>query len=199
LNFTVVNPAYIKYKVQSANFTLSPNKRFALQWRASNTMKNPSARLVHVIIGKSIVETLVVGAVAVFTFITLFPPFFHGWGEVTGTRISGWAVNNASPWERVEVQLFIDGRFIANRVADESRPDVSAAGWARDPWHGYTFDVTSLAAPVTGAQIHEARIYALHDSGAGARKSLQLLGDPIWFSVQDGKVFSDSRNSPSPH
>jgi len=26
--------------------------------------------------------------------------------------IAGWAVNDAKPWDRVEVQLFVDGKFI---------------------------------------------------------------------------------------
>jgi hypothetical protein len=158
-------------------------------------MKTPSTRLVHLLIGKSIVETLVVGALAVFTFISVLPPYFHGWGEVTESGISGWAVNNAAPWQRVEVQLFVDGKFVTQGVADKYRPDVSNAGWAKDPWHGYTFVITSV--PLGN---HEARIYALHDSGRGVRKSLQLLGDPIWFSVsEDRKVSSDSsRNNPPP-
>ena len=147
-------------------------------------MKNPSARLVHVLIGKSIVETLVVGALAVFTFITILPPYFHGWGEVTDNGISGWAVNNASPWERVEVQLFIDGQFVSAGIANQSRPDVAAAGWAKDPWHGYTFPLRSL--PIGD---HTARVYAVHDSGAGARKSLQLLGDPIPIVVNANGIF----------
>lgn len=147
-------------------------------------MKTPSTRLVHVLIGKSIAETLLVGALAVFTFISVLPPYFHGWGEVTESGISGWAVNNASPWQRVEVQLFVDDKFAATRVANERRPDVLAAGWASDEWHGYTFQIS---APAVG--LHEARVYALHDSGGGARKSLQLLGDRILFSVAaDGKV-----------
>lgn len=159
-------------------------------------MKTPSTRLVHVLIAKSIAETLLVGALAVFTFVTILPPYFHGWGEVTESGIAGWAINNASPWERVEVQLFVDGKFVAAAVADQSRPDVSAAGWARDAWHGYTFALNPLPAEVSDAQVHEARVYAVHDSGAGLRKSLQLLGNPIWFSVRDGRVFSDtSRNS----
>ena len=149
-------------------------------------MKNPSTRLVHALIGKSIIETLIVGALAVFTFINVLPPFFHGWGEVTETGISGWAVNNASPWERVQVQLFIDGNFVAAGIADQYRPDVSAAGWAKDPWHGYTFGFISLPSEVSDGAIHEARIYALHESGAGLRKSLQLLGKPIVFSVDAG-------------
>lgn len=147
-------------------------------------MKTPSPTLVHVLIGKSILETLLLGALAVFTFITVLPPYFHGWGEVTDTGISGWVVNNAAPWERIEVQLFVDGKFVADALANESRPDVFAAGWAKDQWHGFTFPLTSM-----NAGLHEARVYALHDSGDGVRKSLQLVGDPIQFSVdKNGKL-----------
>src|ERR1044072_484849 len=147
-------------------------------------MKTPSARLVHVLIGKSILETLLVGALALFTFMTVMPPYFHGWGEATNAAIAGWAVNNAAPWERVEVQLYVDGKFIADGVAAQSLPDVLAAGWSKDEWHGYSFPIRGLA-----LGRHEARGYALHDSGAGLRKSLQLLGDPIVFEVDgDGRL-----------
>lgn len=151
-------------------------------------MTTPSARLVHLLIGKSIIETLVVGALAVFTFVTVLPPYFHGWGELTETGISGWAVNNSSPGERVEVQLFVDGKFIAQEIADKHRPDVLAAGWAQDAWHGYTFRAPVLLGERN--QIHEARVYALHDSGGGSRKSLQLLGDPIRFTLNDEGHFT---------
>ena len=147
-------------------------------------MKSPSTRLIHILIGKSIVETLLVGALAVCTFINVLPPYFHGWGEVTESEISGWAVNNASPWERVEVQLLIDGKFVADGIADKNRPDVSAVGWAKDAWHGFTFVI-----PLLPPGAHEARVYALHTSGGGVRGSLQLLGDPIGFFVtSDGTV-----------
>jgi len=151
-------------------------------------MKIPSTRLIHFLIGKSIVETIVVGALAVFAFVNVLPPTFHGWGEAADFKgIAGWAVNNASPWERVEVQLFVDGKFFATATADQYRPDVSKAGWARDPWHGYEFDVKQVA---VGA--HEAKVYAVHNSGSGTRKSLQLLGEPIGFSITEhGEVLSD--------
>lgn len=146
-------------------------------------MPTPNRKLLHVLIGKSIIETLLIGALAVTTFIMVFPPHFHGWGEVTEEAIAGWAVNNAEPYQRVPVQLFINGEFVAAAVADSSRPDVSAAGWARDPWHGYLFRLPSLAAGQ-----YEARIYAAHDSGDGKRKSLQLLGNPLTFTIRDGKL-----------
>lgn len=144
-------------------------------------------RLVNLLIAKSILETILVGTIAVVVYLNAFPPTFHGWGEaVAGTKsISGWVVSDADPWRRVEVQLFIDGKLIGTQVANLSRPDVVKAGWAKDEWHGYSFEVMGLAA---GA--HEARVYALHSSGQGARYTLQLLGDPIRFSVNgDGSWF----------
>jgi len=150
-------------------------------------MPAPNRKLVHVLIGKSIIETLLIGALAVITFFMVFPPHFHGWGEVTDQAIAGWAVNNAEPYQRVPIQLFINGQFVAAAVADLSRPDVSAAGWARDPWHGYMFRLPSLP-----AGRHEARIYAVHDSGDGRRKSLQLLGDPLTFTITDGPLVKGS-------
>ena len=148
-------------------------------------MKTPSSKLAHILIGKAIIETILVGAIAVGFYVTAFPPTFHGWGQaVSESRsIAGWAVNNGSPWERVEVQLFIDGKFVAARPANLSRPDVSRAGWARDEWHGYRFDIGNIE-----RGDHEARIYAVHSSGSLERYTLQLLGDPIRFSIlPDGR------------
>jgi hypothetical protein len=146
-------------------------------------MKSPSWKLVNILIGKSIIETLLVGAIAVGFFVRVFPPTFHGWGEARSESMSiaGWAVNNASPWDRVDVQLFVDDKFVAAQVANLSRPDVKKAGWALDEWHGYRFQLSGLP-----AGSHVAKVYAVHGSGNGVRYTLQLLGDPITFEV-DGK------------
>jgi len=138
-------------------------------------------KLVHVLIAKSILDTLLVGTIAVGAYMNAFPPHFHGWGEAVAAShtISGWVVTDADSWRRVEVQLFIDGQFVATQMAHDSRPDVVAAGWSKDEWHGYNFILQGLAA---GA--HEARVYALHPSRNSARYSLQMLGDPIRFEVK---------------
>ncbi|MEP6718541.1 MAG: hypothetical protein ABJB21_05325 [bacterium] len=147
-------------------------------------MKIPPTALVHVLVGKSIAEALLVGALAVFAYLSVLPPHFHGWGELTEGGIAGWAVNNARPWERVGVQFFLDGTFSAIGVANETRPDVVSAGWAKDEWHGYFFPLRSL-----NVGDHEARVYALHDVGDGKRKTLQLLGESIRFNVDSqGKL-----------
>ena len=137
-------------------------------------------RLVNLLIAKSVLDTVLVGAIAVVVYLDVFPPTFHGWGEaVTESRsIAGWAVSDSDPWRRIEVQLFIDGQLVGTQVAHLSRPDVVAAGWSKDEWHGYSLAVSDL---VAGA--HEARVYALHQSGNGGRYTLQLLGDPIRFEV----------------
>jgi hypothetical protein len=144
-------------------------------------MKKPSSQLVNLLIAKSILETLLVGTIAVVVYLNAFPPSFHGWGEavVESQSISGWVINDTDPWQRVEVQLFIDGNFVGRQAAYLSRPDVHAAGWSRDDWHGYNFAVPGFA-----AGSHEARVYALHPSRNGARYTLQMLGDPIRFEVK---------------
>ena len=137
-------------------------------------------RLVNLLIAKSILDTVLVGVIAVAVYLDAFPPTFHGWGEVVveARSISGWVVSASDPWRRVEVQLFVDGKLVGTQVAHLSRPDVVAAGWSRDDWHGYSFTVPALASGT-----HEARVYALHHSDNGDRYSLQLLGDPIRFEV----------------
>jgi len=148
-------------------------------------MKKPSISLVHVLIAKSVIETLIVSILVVVYFLDVFP-HFHGWGEVTPRGISGWAVNSRNPSERVEVQLFVDNKFMARTVANQSRPQVVAGGWATDEWHGFTMPLSALS-----FGNHEARVYALHESGQGARKTLQLLGHAFRFQVAaDGTLKS---------
>ena len=138
-------------------------------------------QLVNLLIAKSILDTLLVGTIAVAVYFNEFPPTFHGWGEavVESQSIAGWAVNDADPWQRVEVQLFVDGKLVATQVANQSRRDVVAAGWSKDEWHGYNFVVQGLSAGT-----HEGRVYALHPSRNGARYTLQMLGNPIRFQVK---------------
>lgn len=138
-------------------------------------------KLAHALIAKSIAESILVGVLAVTFYISAFPPTYHGWGEVLPDGIAGWAVNHASPWERVEVQLFIDAKFVATATANLNRPDIVAAGWARDAWHGYKFD----GLKVRGPGRHQAIVYVLHSTRSGSQQTLQRLGDPIWFNVDD--------------
>ena len=143
-------------------------------------------KLIKFLIGKLILETVLVATIAVGFYIIAFPPYFHGWGEATPSAIAGWAVNDSDPWQRVTVQLFVDGVLYGSQTASLSRPDVSSAGWARDEWHGYNFPIPKLSEGT-----HEARVYAMHESGGRTRWTLQQLGDPIWFSVDAKGTLTD--------
>jgi hypothetical protein len=148
-------------------------------------MKKPSISLIHLLIAKSIIEALFVSILVVVYFLDVFP-HFHGWGEVSPQAISGWAVNSRNPVDRVEVQLFVDNKFVAGAIADQSRPQVVAGGWAKDEWHGFMIPISAMS-----SGDHEARVYALHESGQGARKTLQLVGHAVRFHCgPDGTLTS---------
>jgi len=135
--------------------------------------------------------TLAAGAYAVWTEYTTFPPHFRGFGEVTRRgEVAGWAVDGSDPAARVEVQLYVDGRFIAHGSASLPRPDVVAAGRARDENCGYSF-----ALPALPAGEHEARVYALHSVRFRVGPhTLKQLGNPLRFRTgDDGRILSQVR------
>jgi hypothetical protein len=137
------------------------------------------ARLTHYLIAKSVIEALFVGALAVGFYLTAFTPNLRGeLDEANAQRVAGWALDQSAPQARIEVQLYIDGNFVASRRADATRPDVKAAGLASDELHGYTFNT-----PTLGPGEHVARVYAVHESGAGARRTMQLVGKPLRFHI----------------
>jgi hypothetical protein len=146
-----------------------------------STVVGPEARkrLTNYLIIKSIIEILFVGALAIGFYLTAFAPFFRGALDTADARnIAGWVVNQAEPHGQVEVQLYIDGQFAGDGRADVARPDVKAAGRAEDERHGFVFETPRLA---NGE--HEARVYAVHESGQGQRRTLQLIGKPLHFSI----------------
>jgi hypothetical protein len=151
------------------------------------------ARLTNFLIAKSILEALFVGALAVGFYLTAFTPFFRGSLDVADAgHVAGWVVNQAEPQSRVEVQLYIDGRFVGNSTADLPRPDVKAAGRAVDENHGFAFETPTLSAGQ-----HEARVYAVHMSGGGQRRTLQLIGKPLVFNVAPNEAVKEN-SAPTP-
>lgn len=146
----------------------------------------PRFRTMQFVFAALVCVTLAAGAYAVWVEYDAFPPHFRGFGEVTRKgEVAGWAVDVSRPGARVEVELYVDGRFVAHGAATLPRPDVVAAGRATDPACGYRFPLPMLAQGT-----HEARIYALHAPGGGAdRRTLKQLGDPLRFDTgADGRV-----------
>lgn len=145
------------------------------------------ARLTQLLIAKSVIEALFVAVVAVGFYYTAFSPHFRGWSDVADARrVAGWAVNEAAPGQPVEVQVYIDGRFAGDSLANRSRPDVMAAGRSTTELCGFQLETPPLA-----AGDHEARAYAVHASAGGARRTLQLIGLPLRFRIAPEEVRSN--------
>ena len=144
----------------------------------------------HPVFAALVLLTLGAGAWVVWVEYSYFPPHFRGFGEVTRRgEVAGWAVDPLNPGARVEVELYIDGRFVAHGTATLPRPDVVAAGRATDPDCGYRFPLPPLAEGP-----HEARVYALHAPGPADRRTLKQLGDPLRFHTgADGRVTTPAR------
>ncbi len=144
----------------------------------------------HFVFAALVCVTAAAGAWAVWVEYGSFPPHFRGFGEVTRNgEVAGWAVDASRPGARVEVELYVDGRFVAHGAATLPRPDVVAAGRAADPDCGYRFPLPALAEGP-----HEARVYALHAPGPADRRTLKQLGDPLRFDTgADGHVTPPAR------
>lgn len=134
---------------------------------------------------KSVAEVLFVASLFAAFSYTHFHPKFRGAVDVADARtVEGWAVDEAEPGRRVEVQLFIDGQFVAQSRAELPRPDVLAAGRAASAEHGFRFETPPLAAREAE---YEARVYALHAAGGGERRTLNQIGKPLRFRVAAGE------------
>jgi hypothetical protein len=142
-------------------------------------MQQPSSRLIHLLLAKSVLEALLITVVAVAFYFATTNPYVRGWLDRADSKsVSGWVVDESNSPARVEVQLFIDGRFIGDKSAADFRPDVHTANRANDDWHGFAFDIPTLQAGE-----HEARAYAVHAAHSGTRQTLQLIGKPLRFYV----------------
>src|SRR6185295_12652991 len=81
------------------------------------------ARLIHLLLSKSIAEALLIAAVAVAFFFATTNPGLRGvLDKADKGFVSGWAVDENDPASHVELQLFIDDKFIAAGRADQYRP-----------------------------------------------------------------------------
>jgi len=136
------------------------------------------ARLTRLLLAKLTLDLLFVAALAVYTQAVAFRPFYSGSLDYADSKsVRGWVVDRSEPAAPVEVQLYIDGGFAASALANEPRPDVFEKGFAEDERHGFVFN---LADTQTGE--HEARVYAVHASRAGARRTLQQIGAALRFT-----------------
>src|SRR5262245_63639172 len=83
------------------------------------------SRLLKAVVAKSFVEIILVCAVATLAAFSTFSPRLRGAIDVADqTRVAGWAVAPEAPDGALEVQLFIDEKLVASKLADEERRDL---------------------------------------------------------------------------
>lgn len=134
----------------------------------SQKQSSTASRLLRAVIAKSFVEVILVCVVATLAAFTTFSPQLRGAIDVADqTRVAGWVHDPQSPAAPLEVQLFIDGKFAATKLADEIREDLVRAGVTMQATHGFNFALEALNLP-DGK--HSAQVYAVR--AVGANKSL---------------------------
>jgi hypothetical protein len=128
--------------------------------------------LLFAVLAKLTLDLIFVGALAVYAHTVSFHATYDGSLEHADARgVSGWVLDGARPGSPVEVQLYVDGRFAGAGIADRS-----VQGSAPNQRLGFDFKLEPLP---TGE--HEARVYAVHTSRGGARRTLQQIGDTLRF------------------
>ena len=134
-------------------------------------------RLQTLLLAKLTLDLLFVAALAVYAHAVAFHPFFSGsLDSADAASVRGWVVDRTQPGAAVEVQLYVDGTFVSDTLADRPRPDVAEKGYAPDERHGFVF---RLEPELYGE--HQVRVYAVHSSRGGTRRTLQQIGRPLNF------------------
>ena len=152
-------------------------------------LKLSQSTLFKIIIGKTLIEAVIVIAVATVLYILTTNSSLRGFVDRADAQtVTGWAVDEKNAGRRVEVQLFIDDRFVAQRIAADFRPALHQAMGA-DDWHGFVFKTPQLSAGE-----HEARVYILYGGGSSARRTLQLIAQPLRFRVDAAPAQSTAAN-----
>jgi hypothetical protein len=140
------------------------------------------SRLLKAIVAKSFIEIILVCVVATLAAFSTFNPRLRGAVEVANqTRVSGWVLAPETPEVVIEVQLFIDEKLLASKLAEEKRNDLVRVGLTSNPNHGFYFDMsrTKLA-----PGLHTAQVYALRHA-SGANKILSPIAkQPMVFEVR---------------
>lgn len=141
-----------------------------------------ATKLLQAVIVKAGLElTLICVAVSLAAFSHINPPLRGAIDVADATRVAGWAYDPREPAARLDVQLFIDGRFVAAGRADERRDDLVNRGATADAMHGFTFKLAPLSL-VAGH--HTLQVFVLHAGSANNKILLSLTRTPLTFEVR---------------
>jgi hypothetical protein len=142
---------------------------------------NVATRLLRGVLMKAALE---IGFVCVIATLAAFhnaSPLLRGALDVAeASHVAGWAYDPLTPDAPLDVQLFVDERFIATQRAEKLRVDLVKAGATPNAAHGFHFDLTQVS---LAKGTHTAQVYAVRNA-AGKNKSLiPLSKTPHVFQV----------------
>ena len=119
-------------------------------------------RRLGAIILKALLELALLAGIAGYVAWRNFPPSLRGAIDIAGPeQVAGWAIDSGRPEVCVTVQLFIDGQFVASRIASDPRSDLVRAGVTTIASHGFSF---SLDAGMVGPGWHRLQVFVLHEA-----------------------------------
>lgn len=145
-------------------------------------MDSVATKLLRAIIAKSFVEVVLICVVASLAAFTTFSPQLRGAIDVADqTRVAGWVNDPRLPETALEVQLFIDGKFIASRLADDQREDLVSARATTRPNHGFSFALEMFE---LSAGEHSVQVFAVRDAAGNSKILLPVTAEPRTFQIR---------------
>ena len=141
-----------------------------------------ATKLLKAILAKAGLEFLIILiAISLAAYSHLNPPIRGAIDVADATRVAGWAYDPREPDVRLEVQLFIDGQWVASHRADEQRDDLVKASAAADTLHGFTFSVPTLQ--LTPGK-HQVTVYVMRAGGGNNKMLLALTKKGYWLELK---------------
>ena len=145
--------------------TLEPGLRVPFSADEGVRVARSRRRLARLVAAKLLLDLLFVCALAAYTHAVTYRSAFEGALEYADGRGGrGWVVDLESPDADVEVQLFLNGEFVASTLARET-----TAGGRRS----FAFEFLRSE--------YEARVYAVRAGRGGERRTLQQVGGAVHF------------------
>jgi hypothetical protein len=145
--------------------------------------QSKATRLLKAVLAKSFLEILIVCVVIALAAYSNFNPILRGAIDAAdASRVAGWVYDPLSREEAVEVQLFIDGVFVATQTANQRREDLVRAEAAPDASHGFSFNLRNLKlAPGS----HTTQVFAVRDANGPNKMLTSLSKAPRVIKVPD--------------
>jgi len=141
-----------------------------------------TTRLFTAIVIKTLLEVIFICAIVTLAATANFHPFLRGAIDIADEKhIAGWARDPTSSDQALDVQLFIDGDFVAAMRSNEPRSDLVTAGAAKRPDHGFAFSIDSLKlAPGR----HIVQVYAVREALGSNMVMVPIAKQPVVLEIR---------------